>query len=292
MEDAVDPDQIAYRKRRVLIPIVIFSVVTLAFLWALARATQAMRNQIAIYDFGGPRGMVAWEYESLWYGVPDQKPRTPKFMRSLFWDAPVLDDIHAIMVDSPKPIEPEDFESLTDLPKLRYLSVTESGVGDEHLKFLKSRFRLQDLELRCPSVTDEGVRHVIQECPNLEFLSLRQSSISGGILGEIASMRKLEELNLAETMIQNGDLVALENMPKLKFLGLSKHITDAGLESIIRIPTLESLEFHGSPITDEGVDLLVERLPNLEHLILTQTYVNTSKMAELEGQGITLEATW
>ncbi len=178
------------------------------------------------------------------------------------------------------------------MPKLRYLSVTESGVGDEHLKLLKNCYRLQDLELHCPGVTDDGVRHVIEESQNLEFLSLRQSSISGRILGEIASIRKLEELNLAETMIQNEDLVALENMRKLKFLGLSEHITDAGLESIVRIPTLESLEFHCSPVTDEGIELLVSKLPNLKHLILTQTYVHTSKMTELESRGITIEATW
>ncbi|MHC4336962.1 MAG: leucine-rich repeat domain-containing protein [Planctomycetota bacterium] len=133
---------------------------------------------------------------------------------------------------------------LKDLPRLSYLSLNSGNFNDTGLSHLKNISTLKTLDLNHLPVTDEGLRHV------------------SGLTG-------LEDLSLYNTEVTDGGLAYLKSMPFLKKLDIKKRgqkdqITDAGMEHLAQINSLEHLELPGG-ITDKGI-AHIAKLKNLKHL--------------------------
>jgi hypothetical protein len=91
----------------------------------------------------------------------------------------------------------------------------------------------------------------------------------GDIVGEVARLGGLTQAALYFE-VGDDDVARLSGMRSLKFLNLGKdspRLTDASLETISRISSLETLQIHDAPITDSGLAHL-SRMSRLKSLTL------------------------
>lgn len=90
-------------------------------------------------------------------------------------------------------------------------------------------------------------------------------------------------VNLRGTSVTDADLDCLEEMPTLQRLNLSQTaVTDAGLVHLRNLADLRALDLSGTRITDAGLRHL-SQLNRLEYLYLDQTAVTDAGLDHLDG---------
>jgi hypothetical protein len=168
-------------------------------------------------------------------------------------------------------------ELIAQCPRLKYLDLSSSGVGDDELaeigvltdleelslnhthvsdptlERLARLPRLRRLELADTSLTDAGLAH-LSDAQQLRQLDLGNARISGDGLLHLAEIEELHELSLGGTDVQDEDLKYLAGLKSLEELNLSNTaITDQGLEHLNNLPNLSRLYVAGSDATPDGV---------------------------------------
>lgn len=171
-----------------------------------------------------------------------------------------------------------------------------------HLQFFKTRIELNDsaladlgtlpslefLDLSDRNITDVGLVH-LSGCKGLKDLRLNGTRISDAGLSSLKSLTKLQSLYLDRTQITDEGLKQLKSLTNLKYLSLSGlrrseifsggmvsreyyrqhcdpgciHVTDAGLEHLVGIPSLTLVNVYGTRATGTGIRLLEIRRPSL-----------------------------
>jgi hypothetical protein len=58
-------------------------------------------------------------------------------------------------------------------------------------------------------------------------------------------------------------------------------VTDVSIDTLLKLPSLESINFYGTKVTDAGVQKLAA-MPNLKHLYLWQTAVTPEAVKALK----------
>jgi hypothetical protein len=94
----------------------------------------------------------------------------------------------------------------------------------------------------------------------------------------------IERLILNNTKVDDDDLARhnLSELSRLKYLGLhSTGVTNAGLETILKIGTLTDLELSNTQVTDEGLAMLGE-MRQLRVLFLYNDAVSADAIARLQ----------
>jgi hypothetical protein len=167
---------------------------------------------------------------------------------------------------------------ITHCPRLRWLDLSSTGVGDDELAEIEvltgleelslnytrisdvtlerlARLpRLRQLELADTSITDAGLAH-LSDAQQLRQLDLGNARISGDGLLHLAGIEELHELSLGGTDVQDEDLKHLGGMESLAELNLSNTaITDQGLEHLNDLPNLNRLYVAGTDATPDGVE--------------------------------------
>ena len=100
--------------------------------------------------------------------------------------------------------------------------------------------------------------------PELETLSLFDSSIGDAGIAHLKPLVNLRTLYLGRTKVTDAGLDALTGMTQLKTLGLSDtRVTDAGLLRLTHLQQLASLNLRRTPTTEAGVFKLKEARPDL-----------------------------
>jgi hypothetical protein len=85
--------------------------------------------------------------------------------------------------------------------------------------------------------------------------------IRGDGLAHLAGLKHIEKLDLYATQIDDKSLEHIANLPTLKYLDIrSIGVTDEGIVT----------NKHG-PISDDGIKLVADHLPNLESLLFCGT---------------------
>ncbi|UCD51843.1 MAG: hypothetical protein JSW27_04250 [Phycisphaerales bacterium] len=179
---------------------------------------------------------------------------------------------------------------ISRLTGLRVLGLSETGLTDIQMDYLKPLQSLRALELRefslrnaglavlrgLPALeyldletatTDVGLKHLAQ-VPNLRWLRLRMGRIRGRGLAELAHAPRLERLCLwGEKGVTDRHVSYLEGLTHLRSLtlwGSNCTLTNASLASISKLASLEELYFIriNSQFSDTGMRHL-ESLSNL-----------------------------
>ena len=180
---------------------------------------------------------------------------------------------------------------ISHLTGLQILTLSETGITNEQMKYLKPLRALRALELSqefsignagmaslkdLPALeyldldtgaTDAGLKHVGQ-LPNLRWLRIRTGKIYGPGLAELVNLPRLERLCIWGTSpISDRHIKYLEGLTQLKSLtlwGIADRLTDASVASIAKLKNLEELHFirTGPRFTAAGQG----RLTQLKHL--------------------------
>jgi serine/threonine protein kinase/Leucine-rich repeat (LRR) protein len=128
-----------------------------------------------------------------------------------------------------------------------------SGVKDQNLAELKATPRLVELSLADTKITDEGLKWLIK-LTHLTRLDLSKTSVKSGV-AQLANLSRLTDLNLADTQVTDQAIIRLANLPKLRWLHLTNTpISDAGIKELKSITTLEALNVKGTSLTQETYD--------------------------------------
>ena len=165
----------------------------------------------------------------------------------------------------------------------RFFSLTLSGtrVGDDGLEQVRGCDRLVGLYLSKTDITDAGMVHVAS-LRKLKRLGLSDTRVSGIGVKQLAGVRALETLWLQRTRIDDNALRSLERLPLRQLHLDGTQITDVGMESLARIPSIVHLHLFDTQIGDSGVAHL-SRLPNLVSLDLARTKVTDEGLKHLSG---------
>jgi hypothetical protein len=115
---------------------------------------------------------------------------------------------------------PENFEQLSRLPNLKYLSVTltSAAAADRaRLTALTQLPQLYSLGLLGDRVVDEDILQISQES-RLEAISIGSSKITAKALRHLSELKSLTSLTLDQNVAQNQDCSVLLQFPGLSYL--------------------------------------------------------------------------
>jgi Leucine-rich repeat (LRR) protein len=159
------------------------------------------------------------------------------------------------------------------IPSLRELQLTQSyHYGLEDIFFDDSDYpllvkieSLESLQISGYKITGAGIS-VLSELPNLQSLSLYETSIGDDAMKEISQIKTLETLDLSYSPVTAVGLRELENLPHLRSLTIT-WIDPSTVDALLNCPNLEELRLIDSDISTEDVDA-VGRLNSLQALTL------------------------
>jgi hypothetical protein len=203
-----------------------------------------------------------------WESANVRSPDSPHVRWDDFW-------VTGVWAKSGSEITPE---LIARCPRLRWLDLSSTGVGDDEMAgvealqdLLELRLnhthvsdttlerltrlpRLYQLELADTIVTDHGLAH-LSGARQLRQLDLGNARISGDGLRHLSGLEGLRELSLGGTDVKDEDLRHLAEMTSLVKLDLSNTaITDQGLGHLLDLSSLERLDVAGTEATPDGVE--------------------------------------
>lgn len=212
-------------------------------------------------------------------------------------------EVVSIDLSSLTALHPDDIvKHVSACTNLRKLNLSQTRLGNDDLRMLRSLTNLTSLSLAEMQISDKGLTH-LAPLSKLQTLDLTRTHVTGAGLADLASASQLTQLLLtyapvkaehldklapfsqlrtldlstssaSASTIDDLALAQLEKLTGLKVVGLrSSRITDAGIESLAKLKDLESLDLEGTPITDEGVEKLAE-LSRLSRISLNRTGIS------------------
>ncbi len=181
-------------------------------------------------------------------------------------------DLFSLTVFAPVPRRtgsaPEIFDPISHLTGLQMLTIGNTGVSDNDLKFLRSLRELKALALDTePRITRRGLA-VIRDLPTLEYLDL--PDITDNDLKEIGQISSLKYLRIHTGRVWGAGMQELAKLPQLERLCLhgTKPIYDRHIKYLEPLKQLKSLTLWGEAIETLTDDSLasIGKLTNLEEL--------------------------
>lgn len=177
----------------------------------------------------------------------------------------------------------EKLGHLGEIPNLFSLNLKASNISDAGLANLKNLVTLKVLNLnRCPKITDAGVAE-LEKLINLEVLDLDFTQIDDPGLLHLKGFTKLRELTLQKTGVTDKGVKDIVGFPLVCLSLRETKVTDASLQLLKeKVPTLQTLILRDDPaVTDTGLKYL-EGVPRLKSLTLRGTGVTDAGMKSLK----------
>jgi hypothetical protein len=121
------------------------------------------------------------------------------------------------------------------------VQILDTPATDDDLRLLADLPAVRDVWLSRTKVTDQGLAHLKQACPQLTFLTLDETAVTDAGLARLSELTALESLSLSGTRVTDAGLVHLARLKNLKHLWLrSTPITGAGYRQLqAALPTCE-----------------------------------------------------
>jgi hypothetical protein len=177
-------------------------------------------------------------------------------------------------------------ETLSTMDTLQALFINGRYLSDVGLSHLPAMSRLRELVLSKANYTEQGLRH-LAAMPALEKLDVLGFEIDVEGAAHIAAIPRLRSLALNRA-ITDAAAAQLARSQSLEDLNLSMHpfrsnrdLTDAGLQSLCQLSTLQSLSLYYGRFTDDGL-MHLAALPCLQHLMMPNTPISESTFEHLK----------
>lgn len=157
------------------------------------------------------------------------------------------------------------FSTLEQVRNLQTLSVR----ANQDLDFDVSRFpNLRKIDFSGSTLDDDLARALAENCPLLEEVYFRSSSITNDGVLALAGLKHLRVLALDDSQIDDVIAVAILQMPNLEWLDLNGcPVGDATLAAAAECSRLKYLNLGRTNITDDGL-AVVGKLRNMHYLAL------------------------
>lgn len=163
-----------------------------------------------------------------------------------------------------KQVDDAVLAQLGTLPKLEYLDLFQSSIGNDGLKHLKKFPNLKMVPMGMTRVTDAGLVH-LKGLTQLEYVGLRGNAVTDAGLEHLKDLTNLTGLYLGETKVTDAGLVHLKGMTKMSYLRLHHvDVGDTGLKYLEGMKDLRRLDLWETRVTDEGRKQLREAVPEVQ----------------------------
>jgi endonuclease YncB( thermonuclease family) len=267
--------------------------------WALAHHSGMTPYEIMARDH--KRGLWRGEFviPELWRAgkrLPGEPPRSSPQGKALN----ALRELHAVVrVDLAQPGQPVvatslrpnagketdgDLALLAVFPHLMSVSARSRTITDAGLKHLDHLTELEELDLDWTKVSAASVLGMIKDRKRLRRLGLSGVDFRDEHVAGLQDLTELTLLNLRSTLITDKAIPYLRRLPKLQSLNISTtrgHITNAALEALAPITTLEDLDLDRTAITDAGLVHLKD-LRHLRRLQFAYTAITDAGLLHLQ----------
>jgi endonuclease YncB( thermonuclease family) len=173
---------------------------------------------------------------------------------------------------------------LAVFPHLISVGVPSQPITDAGLGHLEALTELEELNLNWTKVSAAGVLRLVKDRKRLRRLELSGVDVGDEHLAGLQGLTELTTLNLRSTLITDKGIRYLQRFPKLQWLNISTtrgHITDAALEALKPLTTLQDLDLDRTAITDAGLGHLKD-LRHLRRLQFAYTAITDAGLPQLE----------
>jgi hypothetical protein len=184
---------------------------------------------------------------------------------------------HAIAVVSAH-ISDEDLADLDGITGLIKLELHNSDVTAAGVRRLQALPNLRRVALGGRPVGDEEFVALCQ-IPTLRELVLTQSTVTDRGLAALRDGARLEQLRLSSPFVTDEGVAPMASLKRLRMLHLLDMplVTDAGLLQLETMTQLESLYLDGMNVSDDGIERLLRRLPELHFHVDQQHHARDPK---------------
>jgi Leucine-rich repeat (LRR) protein len=166
----------------------------------------------------------------------------------------------------------DKFAGLSELQRLRKLTIRSTGLRDTSLADLPSLTYLESLDLSGTSITGSGLSR-LTGLPRLRELNVSRTLIDDEGLAHLSGCRKLQVLNLGATPITDSGLPYIANIPQLRSLVLAdQQFGVQGLTALWSAPKIEHINLSAVSLAEDGL-AGIENLTHLRELELNWTQV-------------------
>jgi hypothetical protein len=203
-------------------------------------------------------------YDWQFYTENKQQPPGPAFLRTL-----VGDDFFARLVWFQCPwaeIGNTDLMCLESLPDVETLILSgQTRLTDAGFEHIQGLSRLRCALLNHTKITGVGLGH-LRRAKGLRVLNLCAApEITNADLIQLTAFPDLEDLTLKQTTISSAGLEHLRGLSHLHTLDISNtKVTDDGLRHLTALKFLKHLKLFGTKTTKAGVADLAKALPDCD----------------------------
>lgn len=158
----------------------------------------------------------------------------------------------------------EALEALSGLAMLESIEMIDCGLTDEHLQHLQGLPPLEELALPRNEINGPGLAHLAKL--KIKSLGLEFNNVRDETLKDLTQLRNVEDIRLSycfgitDVGIQSGTLQSMSHLKKLALRGVKK-VTNASIEDLAKIKSLEHLNIRQNGITVEGCEQLKQAMP-------------------------------
>ena len=154
---------------------------------------------------------------------------------------------------------------LGTMSSLRKLRLSNNPIADQTIGVIAASDSLTQLDLSgCPMLED-SMFATVSLPTTLTKLNLYDTSVSDQTVRTIADLPSLTWLNLDKTNISDNAAKSLAGAKGIKWLHLgSTAIGDDAVNDLVSIRSLETLIVTRTHMTQQGVDILRQRLPEVD----------------------------
>ena len=155
-----------------------------------------------------------------------------------------------------KSLMDEDLDCLKAFPKLRWLRLHGTGIGDAGLRHIEQLPNLRLLHLRATQVTDKGTQSI--SClSRLEHLYLIDTTVGDEGVRNLSGLVQLQTLCLDKSRVTGECLRWLSDMNELRELGLSEtDVCGQGLKDVHNLERLDYLNLANTKLTQAAAAIL------------------------------------
>ena len=158
-------------------------------------------------------------------------------------------------------IERNDIVAISNLPKLEWLNLYRTPLGEQGVKLISKSKSIGLLPTGKAGVTDRGLENLCN-MSQLIYLGLRGNPITDAGARHLFKLKNLEGLYLGETQVTDRTIAEIVHLSRLQKLWLHDlPITDEAIDYLAMLKQLRELHIYATNISAQGARTLQQSLP-------------------------------